>query len=497
MKGNHLSLRRKAYALSAFAAGVVLMSSCAQDGFDDESWHSSVTNTALESPAAEDIKIEASADGSQTVISWPVVHGAGGYHAIVSNLTSETVLVDSIIDGTTVVIPRVADNLYEMQLTVIGDKDKGNTDGQPVTKPFNSFIEALASIPSGTDLNAYFSENPVAAQEGDAVYDLEPGGNYTLTSPLNFSDQSVMLRSIADNAVITCSDGAYFMFGNGIKLQNVNIDVTGNKADGLFVMSDTPSASLSTEALGYKAKGANQDGYVMTNPVNLKNVNVKNLQKSLIYAGGVNWSLTNLIIDGCIIQLDNEDSSNGVINLYGSGGSNGLIKNMAISNSTFYNLKENSKAYFIRYKNSSNAQPQKVFGTDETATLSITHCTFANVFTGKDMANNMANTGLITTTLTDNIFYDVFRVYQFVQTNTVRTTTNNYIWWVKASPQSNDTSRTDSAGNPICTEADPGFTPIEELQPLDFSAVNLGADFTPSGIPADNMAGDPRWLGIE
>ncbi len=494
MKRNHLSLRRKACVLSAFAVGVLLMSSCAQDGFDEESWHSDVTNTTLESPAAEDITIEASADGSQTIISWPVVYGASGYHAVVSNLTAETVLVDSIIDGTTVVIPRVTDNLYEMQLTVIGNKDNGNSDGQPVIKSFNSFIESLATIPSG-DLNAYFNENPVATQDGDAVYDLEPGGNYTLTSPLNFGDQSVMLRSVADNAVITCSDGAYFMFGNGIKLQNVNIDATGNTADGLFVMSDTPNANLSTEALGYKAKGANQDGYVMTNPVNFKNVNVKNLQKSLIYAGEVvNWSLTNLIIDGCMIQLDNEDNSSSVINLYKSGNGNGLIKNLAISNSTFYNLKENSKAYFIRYRNSSNAQPNKIFGTDETATLSITHCTFANVFTGKDMANNMANTALITTIMTDNIFYDVFRVYQFVQTNTVRTTTNNYIWWVKTSPQSNDTSRTDSAGNPICTEADPGFTPIEELQPLDFSAVNLGADFTPSGIPADNMAGDPRWL---
>ena len=124
----------------------------------------------------------------------------------------------------------------------------------------------------------------------------------------------------------------------------------------------------------------------------------------------------------------------------------------------------------------------------------MTHCTLANVFTGKDMANNLANTNLITTTMTDNIFYDVFRVYQFVQTNTVITTTNNSIWWVKTSPQSNYTSRTDSNGNPLCTEADPGFPTMEELSPLDFGAENAGADFTPSGIPADNRAGDPRWL---
>ena len=492
MKRNHLSLRRKTSVLPAVAIGALLLSSCAKDGFDEESFNSGVYNTQLETPSADKIEITASVDGSQQTISWPVVYGAGGYHAVLTNVDAAEVVKDTIIDGCSFATARIADTNYELSLTVLGNEANNNAGGEAVIKTFNTFALAIATIPSGTDLNAYFQTNGITTMEGDAVYDLEQGGSYTLSGVLDLGDQSVLLRSMGDNATITCADGACFKLGNGFKLQNVNIDNTGNTANGLLLLTDTPSEALSTESLGYKAAGANQNGYVMTNTVLLKNVNVKNLRKSLVYGNKTNWSITNLIIDGCIVQLDNGDNSSSVINLYGA--SNGLVRYLNVTNSTFYNLQENSSAYFLRYSNSSNAQPNKIYGTGANATLTLTHCTLANVFTGKDMANNLANTNLITTTMTDNIFYDVFRVYQFVQTNTVRTTTNNYIWWVKTSPQSNDTSRTDSNGNPLCTEADPGFPTMEELSPLDFGAENAGADFTPSGIPADNRAGDPRWL---
>lgn len=118
MKRNHLSLRRKAGMLSAMAVGVLLVSSCAQDGFDDESWRSDVTNTQLESPAADDITIEASADGSQTIISWPVVHGAGGYLCSVVDVTEDdnpavvSNMQDSIVDRCQIVVDRTEDHNY-------------------------------------------------------------------------------------------------------------------------------------------------------------------------------------------------------------------------------------------------------------------------------------------------------------------------------------------------------------------------------------------------
>lgn len=502
MKSNHLSLLRRAGLFPAVAAGVLLVSSCAQDGFDDESWHSDVADSRLESPAAEDITIEASADGSQTVISWPVVHGAGGYQCSVMDVTDadEPVAVsnmqDSIVDRCQIVVARVEDHNYTFSIKTVGNRELGNSDAEETTTvTFDSYLPAYATIPSGTDIYEYFQSNPLPEDQDDIiVYNLAVGGNYTVSNVVDLGDRNVMLRAAGENATIAFADGACFTFGNGFKLQNVNIDFTGNTADALLLLSGTPSAAQSTEALGYKAKGGSQDGYVMTNPVQLKNVNVKNLQKSLVYGNKQNWTLLNLIIDNCIVQLDNGDNSKGVIAL--DGASNGLIQNLNITNSTFFNLKENNSAYFLRYSNSSNSDPGKVLGTGASSTLSISHCTFANTYTGKDFGNNIRNANNMNIVLTDNIFYDVFRIYQFVQTNAVRTTTNNYIWWVNTSKQSNDTSRTDSNGNPICTEADPGFPVIEDLQPLDFGALNCGADFTPTGVPADNKAGDPRWLQV-
>ena len=41
----------------SLAAGVLLFASCAQDGFDEESFDSGVYNTQLEAPSTDDIQI--------------------------------------------------------------------------------------------------------------------------------------------------------------------------------------------------------------------------------------------------------------------------------------------------------------------------------------------------------------------------------------------------------------------------------------------------------
>ena len=230
MKKNHLSLRRKASVLPVVAIGALLLSSCAKDGFDEESFDSGVYNTQLETPSADKIEITASVDGSQQTISWPVVYGAGGYHAVLTNVDAGEIVKDTVLDGCSFATARVADTNYEVSLAVLGNEDKNNAGGEVVIKTFNTFAVALATIPSGTDLNAYFQENGIGEAEGDAVYDLEPGGSYTLSGVLDLGAQSVLLRSMGSNATITCADGACFKLGNGFKLQNVNVDNTGIRA---------------------------------------------------------------------------------------------------------------------------------------------------------------------------------------------------------------------------------------------------------------------------
>ena len=85
----------------ALSAAAFLFASCAQDGFKDERFQTSVRNTQLTSPAVENITITPTSDKSRTIISWKVVEGASSYDCKVYDVTDETpvVLVDSIIDN--------------------------------------------------------------------------------------------------------------------------------------------------------------------------------------------------------------------------------------------------------------------------------------------------------------------------------------------------------------------------------------------------------------
>ncbi len=73
MRSEHLFLCGKAHGLW-LAAGLFLFGSCTQ-AIDGDKFDSGVYNTTLLPPS---ITASASADGSKTVLSWPVVMGAKG-----------------------------------------------------------------------------------------------------------------------------------------------------------------------------------------------------------------------------------------------------------------------------------------------------------------------------------------------------------------------------------------------------------------------------------
>jgi hypothetical protein len=275
----------------------------------------------------------------------------------------------------------------------------------------------------------------------------------------------------------------------GLKLKFINFDCTEMTTEiGLIGLGKDPNKSLSTEALGYKAAGANQDGFVINNPVIIQECMIKNLKNSLLYGNKKPWSLRD-----CIVQLNNS-GGNSILNLYGANPTNGLIKNLTIRNSTFVNIVKNSSGYFIRYANSSNAQPKKIFGdNDNSMNLTFESNTLCKTMSNKDFGNNMPNTNTITTILKNNIFYDVFRVYQHANTQGPRTFLNNTIWGVDGgTPNSNDTGgRKDSNGNPIATEENPGFT--EPFSELNLDLPNGGLSLKPTGTISSTI-GDPRWL---
>ena len=71
------------------------MASCAQDDLTGEQFGSGVRNSQLVAPSADQISVTPSTDGSQQIIAWPVVEGAGGYHAVLTNVDNGEVVKDT------------------------------------------------------------------------------------------------------------------------------------------------------------------------------------------------------------------------------------------------------------------------------------------------------------------------------------------------------------------------------------------------------------------
>ena len=459
----------------AFLTAVLLTASCAR-GVDEESFSAGVTNTQLESPTIDEasFSILTNPDGTESIkLAWPVVYGAGGYLCNVQcvenpedeSVTAEnplTVIQDSIIDGCSVAFAKIEDAVYNISVKTLGNDKLNNTDGDK--------------------------------EQGFA---LEAGQTYTLNSKVDFGLNQITLRSTEKGGthprVIVGAEGT-LMTQAGLKIKFIDFDCTNATQTGLITLSDTPDASLSTESLGYKANGANQDGYVINKPVIFQECNIKNLPNSIIYGNKQPWSLRDFRITDCLIQMNNE-GSNSFINLY--NGKNGLIKDMTIENNTIWNIVKNGSAYFIRYSNSSNAQPKKIFGNnDNSSTHNIRYNTFCKTFSNKDFGNNMPNTNTVVLNTQYNIFYDVFRIYQYLQSNCTRHTPGNTIWGVDGgTPNGNDTGgRKDNDGNPYATLEDPQFVgPFLQEIDLDDTAKG-GVNFTPTApVATGNKAGDPRW----
>ena len=201
MKKNQFYAWSKLCKAAFFGAVALFMASCAVDGFDnDEQFASDVTNAQLESPAEDDITVTSSADGKSQTISWPVVQGAGGY--LVSfydeGNPDEYIVTDSIVDGCSITLKRDEDVNYVFVIQTLGDAAKNNTSAEEATnKKFTTFTPTYMTIPAGSDLNEWFAANPVPEEAITEMlnYDLEAGGEYTVSGLLDFEIYKVCLRT--------------------------------------------------------------------------------------------------------------------------------------------------------------------------------------------------------------------------------------------------------------------------------------------------------------
>ena len=339
-----------------------------------------------------------------------------------------------------------------------------------------------AVIDNGSDLKDVIAK---FAKEGVLV--LPAGAELTLNEPIELDQTLTIVSDPEDPATIIAKAG--FVVSDNFTLKDVKIDAAE---------VTTPFIALNPE--GGKVK--NQDVYTdaqtkdfyLLGEIAIENVMIKDLKNALVSSNGQDWALASLIIENSIIQLDNKDK-NTLIAFDATKNSKGAIKNIKIQKNTIYNLQENNSKYFIRFANASNAA--KAFGTNNgtsTYDWNISNNTIIRTMTAKDFGNNMVNNAKVTSTFNNNLLYDVFRVYQYLQNNQVRETVGNFIFYKVTSPQSNDQSRKDSNGNPYTTvlETAPFEVPTTSL---DLTKKNGGLNLTPSGEAS--ATGDPRWLTVD
>ena len=497
MKKLHFMAWPKQCTALLLGAAAILMASCAQDGFNEESFESNVRDTQVQSPDADKITIKQNASGTEQIISWPVVMGAGGFECKLvdeSDANNPETIFEEIVDGCSFRAAREEDAKYRIYIRALGNKKYNNTDASTTTEvAYTTITEAYKVIPSGTDLAKYFVPDSIPENELDEVtkqlkpiaYDLEAGGIYTISDTVKFGNRKILLRSNKVGADIkTMKDKACFEIQNGFTMRNLRIDCDSSNTSGLIVCSNAPEATVPFNETKYTNAGT-KGCYLISEPVEIRNCMIKDMHKALVSTGESNgWVVETLNIMNNIIQMDNE--KNYFLNFYGSGKSS-AFKELLIQFNTIYNLKENNDQFAIRFGNASNAV--KLFGTNSNPEVGrfkwqMTSNTIMRVFTGKAFGNNIPNNVCVINIITDNIFIDVLQLEKYALGNQTKTTYNNYFWGI--------VSKVAAADKKFGTEMDPGIVP--PTTSLDLTQKNGGLNLTPTGEVFTSGSGDPRWL---
>jgi len=486
MKKNHFISQLRFCGIALLGVGALMLSSCADDGYDDdERWSSSVKNTTLESPSAEDITVTASADGKSMTIAWPVVAGAGGYQvSFYDPSAADSIVADSIVDGCQIIVDREEDMNYVFSIKTLGNEANNNKDAEAATEyAFTTFMPATATLPDGTDLYAWSQTEEIKTllstpTDETLIFDLVAGGQYTLSNIVDFGHNKVILRtaSKSDWATITYANGASIRFGGGFILRYMNIDGEAT-TDPILGLSDAPNEAI----LGQN------NHYIINDPVTVQNCYIYNVQRQFLHDNKVKYCVALFTIDNTMVKFTTDGGMSGgsYFQIYDGGG---FINNFTATNSTFWNttnaaLGEMKHAkYFIRYNNSGRCD-RAGFTYNM---INFQNCTFYNIAKTGQMANHGGFDGRATSyyDIQNNIFVDCGsnqvprRIVGRTNAQAEITFNNNTYWFDGAAETGNESY---DAGYQL--QSDPAFVDAEN------------GDFTPTGAEQVSMkTGDPRWL---
>ena len=339
MKKNHFFTYSKICTLALAGAGALFLTSCAKDGFDDETFDSGVSNTQVATISAEEITITPSADGKTQTISWPVVMGAGGYRVNLVDLGNleEPIINDSIVDGCSVTGKREEDVNYKLTVLPLGNEKKSTTDASSAASvEFSTFTPTFKTIPAGSNLNEWFAANPIPDEAIDEMlnYDLVGGAEYIISEVLDFDAKRVTLRSNSktNHAKITyatATAGITTTAQMGIKYLDFDCSAMTN-SKGVFAFSKTTTvpAANTIDPTVYKWSGA-----YIADPITIISCNFKNVRGYFFWDNQVKTWVDNLLVDNCVVHLAPEASIGGGVFWTNKGGQ---FNNLTVSNSTFY-----------------------------------------------------------------------------------------------------------------------------------------------------------------
>lgn len=487
MKKRHSLIKMSGGA--CFALFSLIAVSCAQDGFDDETWNSSVTNSTLASPNVEDIVLTASADGKTQTLSWPVVHGAGGYLVSLydESKPDEPIVKDSLIDRCSVNFKREEDVNYRFLLQTKGNVQLNNADAPTTSEMlFSTFTPTYATIPAGTDLAQYFVQNPVPSTGEAYNFDLEGGADYTMSDAIDFGNSNVTLRSTSKSnfAKITFTGtDAGFVISNGFTLKYLNVDCSASAA-GFISMSKTPAVA----PVIVNAWGADYNFYVISNPINVISCNVDGVNSYFFWDNQVTcWFPASVIVDNSVVHLTTPSDSKCKSGAYfWTNKGSGFIQTLTVTNSTFYSTGEAEAKYFVQYGGFGIDQTRESIGWGQN-TISYLNCTFYNVCPAGQWGNYNGIAGKKTSywNMKNCIFYNcstsgVARRFLAGKQNQATAVFENNTYMKKDgtydNPSGYDNSGTDIKEDPLFKDPANG-------------------DFTISGATqVARGTGDPRWL---
>ena len=508
MKKLHLMAWPKLCSALFLGAAALFMASCAKDGYDnDEKWESAVRNSAVHNPTKEDISVTPTVDRKQTNIEWKVVQGAAKYDCKLYDVTDgkKEVLLDSIVDGISVLVPRVRNTYYLFTIRTIPDTSLGNwnEDEGATPKDFDSKLEIYATIDGGADassavdLNAYFEKHPVPVESelSEIVYNMQAGKYYKVTKELNFGKspgKPIMLRceDESQRSYLTMGDDATgFIVPNSFTLEGLDI-TCGASTKPLITLNDAPHASLIPTDVTQSTT------YYRINNLNITNCDIKGLVGSLMYDSGKQYCVVGLTIDNLLLALNTTTDaikSGSLLSFYGGG-----LKEFTITNSTIYQTSATGNPqYFLRYLNGARIDRYGYNTSESKYTPEKTKVTYYNSTFYKVLSGNWANyDGLKDGNVIDvqkciwvecsgtsgEIARRMYGKGQFSENSSATWNYNTYVTSGAIKPQQNkDGSQIYDTGTQLQTL--PGFADPDN------------GDFTISGgDQLTNKTGDPRWI---